>query len=968
MDEDLVYLKAQELLDFHQSELKKIRLFELSWWNQTLLLLSSKNPRLQKQLFKFVDLYPSLNKQNLVNKYLLEYMKEEDLLFADLVNLFQYMPFGHFLLDKLTKLGIKSIAQNFIIPSNEHDLSKKIEELKNSKLDFTLDVLGELALSFSESEKYLQIYLNLIKSRPGIAISIKLSSLCPRLHARSYEENKKELKDLLSQVFRAALKNDAEITVDSEHYETKNLFFDVVKELLNENEFQNWAGAGVVIQAYLKESSRDLISFIEFAQKRKAPLKIRLVKGAYWDYERAVAIQNNWPIPVFETKPETDKNYEELLEILFKNAAYVFPAVASHNIRSLALAICLSEKYRLKKTDFEFQFLYGMLDHMKGYLADLDYKVRVYLPSGDLIEGMAYLVRRLLENTANDSFLFQSVKDTKLEKLIEKPAPVSKHISQSYSRSNSFTNAPVLDYSKLKNRFEMQFSIEQLMKRVQERPLDAYSIIGAKNISSLKTQASLNPSKTSQIIAFAHLVDKDQLNTAVLNAKEAFKYWSSLSTYKRIEILKSYARHLEKKRTDYAALLVLEVAKNWDEANAELSEAIDFIYYYTAQAERLFSENALRSLPGEANENVYRALGVSAVISPWNFPLAILLGMTVAALVTGNTVIVKPSEEAPLVAYRAISDLNKIIHDSFSFKDLKYADSVVQLLLGSGTEIGAELVKHPLVSLVSFTGSKDVGMQILKSIHQDKDSKKKLIAEMGGKNAILVDETADIDQVIPAVLRSAFSYAGQKCSACSRLIIVSSVYEKIRNRLIEAAYTLRFGSAHLANTDVSSLISEKALNKFEHYLSIAKREADIVEIKSGNHEMMADSWLSPLVIVENVSPKSKLATEEIFAPILCLFSVDDFKSAVELANDSIYGLTGAVFSRSPEHINYAKENFAVGNLYINQACTGAIVSRQAFGGTKLSSIGYKAGGPNYLLQFLEEKTITENTMRHGMIV
>lgn len=966
MDADSVYLKAQELLDYHRSELKKIRLFELSWWNQSLLLLSSKNPRLQKQLFKFVDLYPSLNNRDLVNKYLLEYMKEEDLVFADLLNLFRYLPFGSLLLDRLTKLGIKSIAQNFIIPNTEYDLSKKIEEFKNGGLDFTLDVLGELALSFSESEKYLQTYLSLIKSRPGIAISIKLSSLCPRLNARSYEENKKKLKAPLSEIFRAALKNNAEITIDSEHYETKNLFFDVVKELLSEPEFKNWAGAGVVIQAYLKESLRDLISFIEFAQKRKTPLKIRLVKGAYWDYERAVAIQNNWSIPVFETKVETDKNYEELLEILFKNSAYVFPAVASHNIRSLALAICLSEKYKLKKHNFEFQFLYGMLDHMKTYLAEQGYKVRVYLPSGDLIEGMAYLVRRLLENTANDSFLFQSIKDTDLDKLIEKPSPIYKR--SVFAPVDSFTNTPLLDYSKLKNRFEMQFALEQLMKRLDERPLEAYSIIAAKNISSTKIQRSFNPSKTSQTVALVHVADLTQVDIAVNNARDAFKYWSRVPLAKRIDILKTYARHLEKKRTDYAALLVLEVAKNWDEANAELAEAIDFIYYYTAQAERLFTENALRSLPGEANRNVYRALGVSAVISPWNFPLAILLGMTVAALVTGNTVVVKPSEEAPLIAYRVISDLNKIIHDSFSFKDLKCADSVVQLLLGSGTEIGAELVKHPLVNLISFTGSKDVGMQILQLIHQNKDSKKKLIAEMGGKNAILVDETADLDQVIPAVLRSAFSYSGQKCSACSRLIIVSSIYEKVRDRLVEAAKTLKFGAAYLADTDITALISNRAFVKFENYLNIAKREADVLEIKGEITKMEKDSWISPLIIVENVSPKSKLATEEIFAPILCLFAVDDFKSGLELANDSIYGLTAAIFSRSPEYIKYAKENFEVGNLYINQACTGAIVSRQAFGGTKLSSIGYKAGGPNYLLQFLEEKTITENTMRHGMIV
>ena len=306
-----------------------------------------------------------------------------------------------------------------------------------------------------------------------------------------------------------------------------------------------------------------------------------------------------------------------------------------------------------------------------------------------------------------------------------------------------------------------------------------------------------------------------------------------------------------------------------------------------------------------------------------------------------------------------------MIRDFFPFKDAKYAESVVQLLLGSGTEIGAELVKHKDINLITFTGSHEIGMQINRSLNEHPHLKKKLIAEMGGKNAIVADETADLDQLIPAILKSAFSFSGQKCSACSRLILVSSIYEKVKGRLVAAVGAINIGSASLAESDMTSLINEKAFKKFETYFNLAKREASIV---FGNCSMDKDSFKASPIIVENVSPRSALAQDEIFAPILCLFVVDDFNSAIDLANDSKYGLTGAVFSRSPKNINYAKENFNVGNLYINQACTGAIVSRQAFGGTKLSSIGYKAGGSNYLLQFLEEKTVTENTMRHGMIV
>ena len=460
MDLDPVYLKAKELLEFHKEELKKIKLLDLSWWSQQVLIFSSKNPRLQKQLFKFVDLYPSLKTPEMVAKYLLEYMREEDLFLGDLVYVGTRFPLGASLVDRFTRFGVKSLAKNFIVDNDEQKLSKKIEELSLSGLDCTLDILGELAISQEESEKYLQTYLDLLETKPGIALSVKLSSLCSQMKASAYELNKKTLKDNLAKIFRAALDNVSEITIDSEHYDTKTLFFDTVKELLLTEEFKNWSGAGVVIQAYLKESRSDLISFIEFSQKRKVSLKIRLVKGAYWDYERAVAIQNNWNIPVYERKVETDKNYEDLLDLLFKNHKYIFPAIASHNIRSIAVTMELAKLYKVDKDRYEFQFLYGMLDHMKLFLSERSYGVRVYLPCGDLVEGMAYLVRRLLENTANDSFLFQSFSDDNLDKLISKPVLMDASSNKlSEYTSKEFTNSPLLDFSKLRTRFEMQFAV-----------------------------------------------------------------------------------------------------------------------------------------------------------------------------------------------------------------------------------------------------------------------------------------------------------------------------------------------------------------------------------------------------------------------------------------------------------------------------------------------------------------------------
>ncbi len=969
MVQDFVYSKAKELLDYQIKKSKEFRPFETNWWNKQILNLTTKLPTLQKQLFKYVDLYPTLANNKARRKFLSEYFLEKSIFGAELLDSLKEVPLISNSISTLTEFGIKTMSYNFIVDKNPKVLNEKLAELKDLGLSCTLDILGELVVSEKEAEQYFEAYLDIIKSRPGAQISIKLSSLYAHLKPKSHELNKKKLLPKLIKIFKTAKEYGSSVTVDSEHYEYKDLFFDISKEALMSEELRDWDGAGIVIQAYLKESKDDLLDFIDFALERGTKFKIRLVKGAYWDYERAIALQNNWRIPVYEKKVDTDANYEELIGILMQAHEYVYPAIASHNMRSTAQTIRWAKELDLAKNEFEFQFLYGMLDPVKSYLKEENYQVNVYLPFGDLIEGMAYLVRRLLENTANNSFVYQSINDKHSVEALLKP-PIKETNTELINENclqqdsiESFTNAANLDFSKRNNCERISDAIERLETKIMDSPFNAYPIINSQKKKTEKIINSINPGNINQILAKVNLASVGDLNSAIEHSENSFKFWKKVPWHQRVEILESFAQKIEEKRDYYNAITILEAAKPWEEADAEISEAIDFLNYYAKQARELFSSNRLRSFPGENNQNNYQAIGIAGIISPWNFPFAIMLGMTSAALVAGNTAIVKPSENTSFIAYEVIKDFIKHIKDSLNNK--KDSGAVLQLLLGEGSSIGDALVKHKKIKIISFTGSRLVGMNINKFANANINLKKKVITEMGGKNAIIVDETADLDLAVPAIIKSAFSFAGQKCSACSRLIVVKELYEEIKERLIESSKTLIIGEAKKAETDLSAVIDEKAFNKIKRYIDKAKIDGKIL---IADLEKPKDGYYVSPMIIEDLDPKSIIIKEEIFGPILALIKAEDLNDALRIANGTDYGLTGAFLSRSPQNIEYIKENYEVGNLYINQGSTGAVVSRQAFGGTKLSSIGYKAGGPNYLLQFLEEKTITENTMRHGMIV
>ena len=465
----------------------------------------------------------------------------------------------------------------------------------------------------------------------------------------------------------------------------------------------------------------------------------------------------------------------------------------------------------------------------------------------------------------------------------------------------------------------------------------------------------MNPNRPSEQVGSTASAGPQQARAAIAAARAAFAAWRDAGPKQRAGYLFTAAAAARRRRYELAALQVFEAGKNWSEADADVCEAIDFLEYYGREMLRLGVPRAMGDVPGEDSFLFYQPLGIVTVIAPWNFPLAISMGMTAAALVAGNTVVYKPASDTPLIGamvYRL-------------FEEAGLPRGVLNYLPGSGGEIGGLLVTHPDVAMTAFTGSKEVGLSIIRLSAETPEGAggvKRVVAEMGGKNAILVDSDADLDQTVEQVLHSAFGYQGQKCSACSRLVVLESVHDKLVERLRTAAESIHLGPTEDPKSYMGAVISDSARKKIESYLDVAAEEGTVVLQRKPPG---AEGFFVPLTIVSGIRPEHRLAQEEIFGPVLSIMKVSDFDEAVEVANGTEYALTGAVFSRSPENIAKAKRGFRVANLYINRGCTGAIVNRHPFGGFKMSGVGSKAGGPDYLLQFMVPRNIVENTIRRG---
>jgi RHH-type proline utilization regulon transcriptional repressor/proline dehydrogenase/delta 1-pyrroline-5-carboxylate dehydrogenase len=955
---------AFELFSFLKDE--KPSFFDKSGWKGKVIEWSMRDESFKVQLLRFLDVLPALKTDALVMRVFSEHLGEAASAAALLRQGAEVFARSApaVIAAPVVRASVRSLARQFIAGTDPKDALTFLEALRKDGARLSVDLIGEAVVSEAEASSYAERYLELLdflapRFTPGngrearrdrLDISLKLSSLYSQMEPLNWEGSIEQTAGALRPILIKARERGASITFDMEQYYFKDLFLAVFKKVAVE--FRDFPFPGIALQAYLRDTQEDLVRLVQWAKENRRRITIRLVKGAYWDYETVTNRQRGWPVPVFLNKEETDRNFEELTRILLENTEHVSPAIGTHNMRSISNALALAEELKLSPEAFEFQMLYGMADPLRRALSrmSIPYPIRVYCPVGELLPGMAYLVRRVLENTSNESFFRKSFAEKQPFEDLIRP-PVLHQEKKREEAPDAFRNEPAADFSKSDNRQKIKDALSEVQTSFGKRyPL----VLGGKEVFTDKETLSINPARPGEIIGRISSASRAHVDKAVEEAKKAQAAWSRTPPEARAGYLFRAAGEMRKRRFSLAALEVFEVGKSILEADSDVAEAIDYLEYYGRQMIELGRPRRLGNYPGEINEYVYEPKGIAAVISPWNFPLAIPAGMASAALVAGNCAILKPSGLSPVIAWQLVD----------VFRAAGLPGGVLQYLPGPGAEAGEYLVSHPGIDVIAFTGSKEVGLRIVRlagEARPGQQSVKRVVAEMGGKNAVIVDDTADLDEAVRGVLESSLGYQGQKCSACSRVIVLPAAYGEFCERLTEAMKSVAIGPPDDPKTFMGPLVDKAALAKVQGYIEKGRQEGKTLLIR----EAKGDGFYVGPALFE-VGADAVIAREEIFGPVLSVIRAEDIDDAIAIANQSDYALTGGIYSRSPANIKKAKSALRAGNLYVNRKITGALVGRQPFGGFGMSGIGSKAGGPDYLLQFMNPKTISEYTLRKGV--
>ena len=951
-------------------------IFDSHWWSQSVINLAMKDAAFKARLFHFIDVLPVVTEDERVVSLAEEYFGSSGSELFGLqwgVKVLGSTSIGARLTGKFIRTQIEQMAKTFIAGASVEEAVPVLSRLWKEGRAWSVDLLGEATISEQEADHYRDQCLDALTTLgraattwpstptleqdhlgpiPRVQLSLKISALSSQLDPidpdGSYESVAARLRPLVD----LALSLPAGLIFDMEQAETKNLLLDIFKRLFAEPAYQAYPYAGLALQAYHRETERDIQDLLAWVRIRGVPITIRLVKGAYWDSDTVRYRQAGWPIPFFQQKAETDANYERLIHVLFRQTDLIRPAFGTHNLRTLAAVEAIAESVGLPHAALEYQMIFGMAEPFQQAMVKLGRRVRLYAPVGRLLPGMAYLVRRLLENTSNESFLRKEyVESQPLTQLLAPPDPLAGRPTVGASNGRrSFANEPHSDFSQANVRSAMQAGIGSVRSQLGRR----WEADSSNLTLTGPWLESHNPCRPVEIVAQVQSALVADLDRAFQQALAQFDSWRRQSPDARAQILREAASEMSRRRFELAAWEIFEVGKPWREADADVAEAIDFLRYYGDEMCRLAQPARLGDHPGELNHRVYGPRGVTAVIAPWNFPLAIPTGMVAAALVTGNTVLFKPSERS--------SRLGCLLTEILIAAGVPRG---VLICLPGGPEIGQALVAHPHITTLAFTGSKEVGLHILAEaarVVPGQSMVKRVIAEMGGKNAIIVDETADLDEAVTGVVMSFSGYAGQKCSACSRAIVHRAVYDPFVTRLREAVLSLNIGDPEEPGTRVGPVIDARARERIQRFIAEGGQEGLLLvqrAVERGGY------FVGPTVFVD-IEPHHRLAQEEIFGPVLAVMKAESFVDAVRVANGTTYALTGGVYARSPVNLAIAREQFDVGNLYLNRPVTGALVGRQPFGGHRFSGVGAKAGGEDYLAQFMITRVISEHTLRRGI--
>lgn len=873
------------------------------------------------------------------------------------------------ILAKLIRYSVGVMAQRFIAGENISSAKSSLEQLENSNRSATIDQLGELVVSKQEADDYTQKVLDIIEGlkNPGTAddinsagiykahVSIKVTALTNDFKPQDFQYTFDQIAPRLSKILLKAKASNVFLNIDAEHYSYRDMVFKIYANTLEaERELHDYQQTGIVVQAYLRDAFNHFNEIKNFAIKRKLIMPIRLVKGAYWDGETIEAEAHNFPAPEFLNKEETDLHFRQLVYAALENHTSIQLAVASHNIQDHCFARTMREELFPKASVIEHQCLHMTYEGLSVAMAQKKWATRNYIPVGNLLVGMAYLVRRIMENSSQVGVLtiMRSHKKGLLygnsfELLEEK----RKNKTYCYDKecthlSSNFKNIYPLRTFREDHLNLLKVELDRQMHQLQNENL--YYSDGDK-----KVICSSDPSLVLGLIKYDSI---DLLNQKMISLYEGFHrdHWRNNLSY-RIGCFSKLVDLLLINREMLTSMILLEAGKTLDEASADIDEGIDFIQFY------------LQKYLIESVDEEFCAKGVVGVIAPWNFPLAIACGMTIAPLVCGNTVVLKPAEQTPLIAKK--------------FVELCYEagipDDVFQIVLGD-EKIGKAIVDHELIVGIVFTGSKSVGETIYKKIVKQNISEKYgygnvskfAITEMGGKNAIIVTNNCELDETVAGIIYSAFAHSGQKCSAASRVIIDKNILDAFIMRFRSAIYDLQVGAATKFSTLINPLISQADKLRVQE---MAKEASE--EIKRFGGEVIVDLsrkdypgfCVGPSVFLvgENCDIKNySVANTEVFGPILHLIPYNTLDDAIHLFNNTEYALTGGVFCQSQDDLDFILPRLEAGNIYVNRANTGARVAIEPFGGFKMSGTGPKAGSKEYLenFYFQRKNIITENDL------
>ena len=935
-----------------------------------------QDSRFKTQLFRFIDVLPSVTDDEQVVALAREYLGDGGTaLFGGQwgFKALSATSLGARLSGKAIRSQVEHMGRTFIAGATVEEAAPRLADLWQHGRAWSIDLLGEATISDREADRYRNRCVEaltllaresalwpslpiLVRDHlgpiPKVQLSIKISALSPHFDPIDPEGSYHSVAARLRPILDLAMRLPASLIFDMEQADTKSLLVEIFTRLFAEPSYKDYPYAGLALQAYHRETERDIEGLLSWVRRREAPITIRLVKGAYWDSDMIRYRQRGWAVPLFEQKVLTDANYESLTHLILSQTSLIRPAFGTHNLRTLAYIEAVAESLGLPPEAWEYQMIFGMAEPFQQAVTQYGRRLRLYTPVGELLPGMAYLVRRLLENTSNESFLRKEyVESQPLSTLLAPPVPERLSQNQPSHRAGmqEFRNEPQRDFAQADSRAAMQQALATVRSQLGRQWT---SSSGGLRLTGPYIE-SRNPGRPDEVVGRLPGASSEDVEQAVRRAVQAWESWRDTTAERRADIMCAAAALMRTRRDELAAWEILECGKPWREADADLAEAIDFLEFYAADWRRLAPPRRLGQAPGELNQRLYSPRGVTAVIAPWNFPLAIPTGMVSAALVTGNPVIFKPSERSPMMGHW----LTEILREA------GVPEGVLCCLPG-GPDIGRALVRHPEIATIAFTGSKDVGLGILNdagTLMPGQHIVKRVLAEMGGKNAIIVDETADLDDAITGVVSSFTGYAGQKCSACSRAIVHAAIYNSFLDRLKEAVLSLRVGNPEEPGTQVGPVIDRRAQAKIQEYIEIGKKEARLLV----EGIVAGPGWYIGPTVFADVAPTHRVAQEEIFGPILAVMKAASFQEALTLAHSTAYALTGGVYSRSPANLELARQRFDVGNLYLNRPITGALVGRQPFGGHRLSGIGAKAGGEEYLTQFVVTRVVSEQTLRRG---